>query len=183
MTPLTLRSARLSDAQALAVLHVATWQHAYRGLLPDDFLDGLSLQSSIDRWQLALVDPHRHVWVACEAGRIVGFVSLGGSRDDDATPGLTGEVYAMYVHPSAWQHGVGSALMARALDELAALGCVEATLWVLRHNQRARAFYEARGFVADGGAKVDVNAVGIEYDDVRYRRRLSCHTAGESGMS
>lgn len=162
------------------MLHVATWQQAYRGILPDGFLDGLSVQSSVDRWHVALADPERHVWVACAGGHIAGFVSFGRSRDDDAFPDVTGEVYAMYVHPSAWRQGVGSALMVKALEELAALGFGEVTLWVLRHNEQARAFYEARGFVADGAAKVDVNAVGIAYDDVRYRLRMTIHDSEQA---
>jgi ribosomal protein S18 acetylase RimI-like enzyme len=172
MTPPTLRPARLSDAAALAKVHVATWQQAYRGLLPDDFLDSLSLQASVDRWQQKLAQSAREVWVACEAERIVGFVSFGASRDGDAAPAGTGEVYSLYVHPTAWRRGIGSALMEQALHNLRALGYVEATLWVLRANQQARAFYEARGFAVDGAAKVDVNAVGIAYDDVRYRLYL-----------
>ena len=46
------------------------------------------------------------------------------------------------------------------------------TLWVLRGNRRARDFYEASGFVPDGAAKIDTNAAGISYDEVRYRRAI-----------
>ena len=62
--------------------------------------------------------------------------------------------------------------MAQALHALKQLGYAEATLWVLRGNRRARDFYEASGFVSDGAAKIDTNAAGISYDEVRYRRPL-----------
>jgi len=172
MTSSTLRLANPSDAQGLAEMHVATWQVAYRGLLPDDFLDGLSVAARAERWQQILTDSPRQIWVACEDDRIVGFISLGISRDGDALPLVTGEIYAMYVHPDEWRRGIGSALMAQALHALKLLGYAEATLWVLRGNQRARDFYEASGFVPDGAAKVDTNAAGISYDEVRYRRPL-----------
>lgn len=181
MTAPILRLADPLDAQALAEMHVAAWRRAYRGILPDDFLDNLSIQASVDRWHQKLAQPDRQVWVACEAGPIVGFVSFGDSRDDDALSPLTGEIYSLYVHPDAWRHGIGSALMAQALDDLRTLGYAEVTLWVLRANQRARAFYEASDFAADGAFKVAVNAVGVEYDNVRYRLRLSDQHAPATG--
>ena len=172
MTSPTLRLANPSDAHGLAEMHVATWQVAYRGLLPDDFLDGLSVAARAERWQHILTDSPRQIWVACEDDRIVGFISLGICRDGDALPLVTGEIYGMYVHPDEWRRRIGSALMAQALHALKLLGYVEATLWVLRGNQRARDFYEASGFVPDGAAKIDTNAAGISYDEVRYRRPL-----------
>jgi len=170
MTSLTLRLAGPSDAYGLAEMHVAAWQSAFRGMLPDDFLDGLTVAGRAERWQQILTETARHVWVVSEAERIVGFVSIGASRDDDACPGQTGEIYAFYVHPDRWRHGIGSMLMAQALRELHRLGYVEATLWVLRGNMQAKSFYEAAGFVPDGGAKIDVNPAGISFDEVRYRR-------------
>ena len=168
----TLRLANPCDAYGLAEMHVAAWQVAYRGLLPDDFLDGLTVEARAERWQQILTDSPRQIWIACEDDRIVGFASLGVSRDDDALSNQTGEIYAMYVHPDEWRRGIGSALMAQALHALKLLGYAEAILWVLRGNRRARDFYEASGFVVDGAAKIDTNAAGISYDEVRYRRPI-----------
>jgi len=168
----TLRLANPSDAYALAEMHVAAWQVAFRGLLPDDFLDGLTVAARAERWQQILTDSSRQTWVACEADRIVGFISIGISRDDDALPQQTGEIYGLYVHPDKWRLGIGAVLMTQALHALQLLGYTEATLWVLRGNWRARDFYKASGFVPDGAAKVDTNAAGISFDEVRYRRHL-----------
>lgn len=172
MTSPTLRLANPSDAYALAEMHVAAWQVAYRGLLPDDFLEGLTVAARAERWQQLLADSPRRTWVACEADRVVGFVSVGICRDDDALPDLTGEIYGLYVHPDKWRLGMGALLMAQALYALKLAGYAEATLWVLRGNRRARDFYEASGFVPDGAAKVDTNAAGISFDEVRYRRPI-----------
>jgi ribosomal protein S18 acetylase RimI-like enzyme len=84
----------------------------------------------------------------------------------------TGEIYVIYVHPTAWRQGAGTALLDQALRHLRADGFREAVLWVLPGNQRAIAFYEAAGFVADGAAKTKCRTDGTEMLLARYRRRL-----------
>ena len=37
----TVRHARAGDAPDLGLVHVRAWQAAYRGQMPDDYLDGL----------------------------------------------------------------------------------------------------------------------------------------------
>ena len=173
MTSPTLRLANPSDAYALAEMHVANLAGSLsRGLLPDDFLDGLTVEAHAERWQQILTSSPRQTWVACEADRVVGFVSVGICRDDDALPDRTGEIYGLYVHPDKWRLGIGALLMAQAVHALKLAGYADATLWVLRGNRRARDFYEASGFVPDGAAKIDTNAAGISFDEVRYRRPI-----------
>ena len=62
-------------------------------------------------------------------------------------------------------------LMDRALAELKSLGCREAVLWVLEENQRARAFYEHCGFLADEGRQE--LTLGKPVLVVRYRRQIA----------
>ena len=38
---MTVREAQPRDAAEVAGVHVRSWQVAYRGLFPDDYLDGL----------------------------------------------------------------------------------------------------------------------------------------------
>jgi ribosomal protein S18 acetylase RimI-like enzyme len=52
-------------------------------------------------------------------------------------------------------------------------GFDEVILWVLRGNEQAIRFYEAEGFVADGGSKVKRRADGTEMQVVRYRRSIA----------
>ena len=72
-------------------------------------------------------------YVAEENERVVGFVSVGPSRERASI----GELYAIYVEPDAWSTGAGRALIERGEARLAE-SYVEATLWVLEDNQRAR---------------------------------------------
>jgi len=103
-------------------------------------------------------------------GRLVGWVSFGENRDADAAPHV-GELRALFVSPTAWRRGAGSALVAGVLDGLRELGYRESTLWSFDRNERANAFYEHHGFVRDGAEqRRDVFAGALE---VRYRRSLA----------
>jgi ribosomal protein S18 acetylase RimI-like enzyme len=102
-------------------------------------------------------------------GALAGWITYGANRDPDAGP-RTAEIRSLFVHPDHWRSGVGTALMAHALRELAAAGYEEATLWSFDVNDRANGFYERQGFRRDGaGQRREFSAGALE---VRYRRNL-----------
>lgn len=167
-----VRRAVQEDAEAIAAVHVRTWQTAYRGQLPDHYLDRLGdeLERRAEMWRTEIATPRssRHeVWVADAEEDLAGFVGLGPSRDLD--PNLNGEVYAIYVSPSSWDQGVGRALFAHATERLASHGCAAAALWVLESNLRARRFYEIAGWALDGRTKVESRPDGVELRELSYR--------------
>ena len=169
----TLRAARLDDAAAIGLVHVRCWQETYAGHFPQQFLDGLDPAQRADRWRRTLGRTDRDRQAALVAdldGTVGGFASVGPCRDDDAHG--AGEVYAFYLRSALWGQGLGRQLMAAALDTLAGFDFDEATLWVLEGNDRARRFYEAGGWSADGASKVD-DGLGFPIAEVRYRRALT----------
>lgn len=164
-----VRPVTIADADALGVAHVEAWRAAYRGAMPDEFLDGLDPAARADRWRDILVSgSDAATWVTELDGDVVGFASAGPCRDEDAD---VGEVWAINLAPVAWGRGLGRALMDAALDALRAAGHREAVLWVVDRNERARRFYEIGGWTVDGGTKVDAFG-GAEVTEVRYRRPL-----------
>ncbi len=165
-----IRPAAPSDAAEIAEAHVRAWQAAYRGLMPQDFLDGLDVERREAGWRRLLDGPTGFgVLVPVLDGRVVGFASTGPSRDD--AEGLA-ELYAINLHPDAWGHGAGSALLRAAEGEIARRGHHEAVLWVVPGNTRARRFYERHGWTSDGVERpIDV-ADGVSVPELRYRRAL-----------
>ena len=147
----TVREATPEDARAIAEVHVRSWQTAYRGELPDDYLDGLSVDERASGWTGRLAEPPLGVetFVAEDGGRVIGFTGFGPTRDGDAPAG-TGEVYTLYLLPGWVGRGVGRELFACANDRLRELGYPRATLWVLATNERSRRFYEQAGWTFDG---------------------------------
>jgi RimJ/RimL family protein N-acetyltransferase len=170
-----VRLACIDDAARIAEIHVLGWQGGYRGLMPQDYLDGLDPAQRLSRWIQSLRDADSSrggcLVVADDDGMLAGFANVEQSRDDDAEPDKVGEVMAIYLVPDSWGKGLGRELMAAALTHLARLGYDEVTLWVLDTNARARRFYEAAGFRPDGAIKLD-DSRGFPLREARYRRSL-----------
>ncbi len=168
-----IRRATTEDAAAIGAIHVRTWQAAYRGMMPQDYLDGLDPAGRAAGWQrlLSAPPPGDTTLVAEVDGRVVGFANVGRSRDDAADDG-DGEVRAIYVDPDSWDSGAGRALMIAGLQALHESGFRNAILWVLVENERARRFYEAGGWRADGAAQQE-ESFGVQVSELRYRRPLT----------
>lgn len=147
-----------------------TWQAAYRGLLPDDFLDGLNPAQRAVAWKALIGAPNEWVLVAMRGNRIVGFCSLLPSRDAAAPPEIA-ELSSLYVDPREWGRGAGGNLIAAAVDHATSHGFKMLTLWVLSGNARARSFYEKMGFEPDGVEKHD-EKLGFPIHELRYWREL-----------
>lgn len=167
-----MRDAHLGDSSAVAELHVAAWQAAYRGLLPDEVLDALSASDREEMWGrlIAGFTPMDSAIVAVDSYGILGFVHVCPSRDPDARP-TVGEVSSIYVHPTHWGHGIGRSLLEAAAERLVAAGFDAATLWVVAGNQRAMSFYEALGWAADGNTRDDVREE-FTLHELRYAKAL-----------
>jgi ribosomal protein S18 acetylase RimI-like enzyme len=171
-----VRAATVDDAPALGRVHVRAWQAAYRGQMPDEYLDGLSETERAAGWERGLSRSRERdpVLVAEEDGEVVGFVAIGPNRDGDADGDATGtgEVYAVNVDPDRWGQGAGRALLDAACHGLRGLGFARAVLWVLPDNARARRFYEAAGWRSDGVGRTQ-EVLGVHVDEVRYSCELT----------
>lgn len=165
-----VRDAAAADADAIAHIHVRTWQGAYEHLFGAERLARLSEAPRAVYWRERIEnrEPRTHILVSEADGELCGFASLGPSRDVDADPATTGELYAIYVLPHAWGRGAGRALMTELLERLRADGFEQATLWVLEDNPRTRRFYELAGWTLDGAVKEDT-FLDTRVREVRYR--------------
>ena len=165
-----LRPAEPGDEAEVAGVHVRSWQVAYRGLLPDDYLDGLRPEDRAARYSFGDSGPGRPATVvAIDDGAICGFATVGPSPDDDR-PGA-GELHGIYVDPTTWGRGVGRALMADARERLGVQGFETGLLWVLVGNERAARFYRIDGWLPDGSRRF-AEVHGVTVDEVRYCRAL-----------
>ncbi|MFE0192098.1 GNAT family N-acetyltransferase [Streptomyces sp. NPDC059008] len=171
-----------ADIDAVSAVRVRGWQAAYRGLMPQTYLDAMSVAADAAqrRSWFARRPPAVSDLVAERDGEVVGWACVGPCRDPDVAPGAAespaarpaaGELLALYVAPGLIGTGVGRALMAAGTARARAGGFRALYLWVLRDNARARRFYERAGFVPDGAQEAyEVEGSGVR--EVRYWRPL-----------
>jgi len=164
----TIRPATVADARAIAEVHVASWRWAYRGIVPTEVLDGLSVGDRSDMWASILGTPNERsfVFVAADAGAVVGFASAGPSGGPDALVD-TAEVFTLYLLEHVVGRGIGRELFGTLVAAIRDRGYPRAVLWVLEANARARRFYEAAGWRDDGG-RDSYQISGVDYPEVRY---------------
>ncbi|WP_371583129.1 N-acetyltransferase family protein [Streptomyces sp. NBC_01314] len=170
MTPMQIRQAGPDDASAVAGVYVRSWQVAFAGLVSQHYLDTMDPSREESEWKTRIAEsrwPSSGVLVAETEAGIVGFVGFGPSQD---TPG-TAEIGTLYAMPEIWGTGIGKQLMLATLTTLGQADYTQATLWVLEDNERARRFYEAAGWGADGAA-VEDSTGGASLNKLRYRRPL-----------
>jgi GNAT superfamily N-acetyltransferase len=119
-----LRQLALTDMGAAAQVHRIAFDQAMPRLV------GLHTPEE-DRWFY-----REHVFKTCR---------VWGRFDQDALSGLIafrdGWVEQLYVLPAAQSRGVGTELL-----DVAKRACERLELWTFQCNERARRFYEARGF-------------------------------------
>jgi len=150
-----IRLARLDDASGIAQVHVKTWRVAYKGLVEDGYLASLSVKDREMTWRERMINNQAKLqfsFVAEVNGTVVGFCVIGKSADDRAKENV-GELYALYVLPEYWRKKIGTALFKKGYAKLIQLGFSIVTLWVLKGNERAIAFYSKYGFDPDGEEK------------------------------
>lgn len=145
MTSIQIRRADPQDADAIAHVH----RTSMRTAMP--YLPDLHTPEEDRRWVKTILLPNQTVWVAEDAGEIVGMAAMH-----------EGWLNQIYILPEYQGMGVGSALLAKAIEANPA----GLTLWAFQRNDRARAFYERRGFVAVEFGDGSGNEEGEP--DVRY---------------
>lgn len=167
------------DAAAWARFVAVERARTYEGIVHDAFLEGLlsrldgeaveirgELASGVGRYAVAWLDgaivgaaSSTAMPMAWEEG--LGFGPVPAERALDA----------LYVSPSAHGSGLADRLLALVLDD------APTTLWLISGNERARRFYERRGFAMWG----DEHSTGPTWNHVPMRRMLRAETPAGRG--
>jgi GNAT superfamily N-acetyltransferase len=172
MSSYSVRPATARDAKAIAEIHVATWQAAYKDLMPEDYINKMTQEKRQAYWREAIEYSEPQLLVATDGEQLVGFVGYDRSRDAK-TRSTVGEIWAIYVAPDHWGKGVGLALWDGARDGLKEEGCTQVTIWVLLGNERALEFCEhAAGFKRDMTSLKTVDFGSVKLEEIRLKRAV-----------
>jgi ribosomal protein S18 acetylase RimI-like enzyme len=168
-----VRRPGVEDAAAMGALHVRAWQAAYRGVMPDEYLDALDPVARTEMWRGVIAEDATRLLVAEVDGVVVGFAAFGPESVDEEHPppneAQRGELYAINLDPDAWGRGTGRALLRAATAQLRDRPFDAAVLWVVPENERAIALYRSEGWEADGVARAE-DVLGVSVGEMRMRR-------------
>lgn len=141
----TLRCATAEDAPAIARVRIDCWRTAYRGIVPDAYLDGMDIAESTDMWSRVLTaGPNTaSVFVADDGGDVVGFAA--GNMLKEPRFELDAELSAVYVRRDHQRAGIGRRLVESVARAQRAHGATGMIVWVIAGNKAARAFCESLG--------------------------------------
>lgn len=165
-----IRIATPDDAASIGAIRVAAWQAAYRGAMPDAYLDALDPGANLKGLRAALgaePAPFTLRVVDDAEGQPVAFSIVGKPRYGAADPASTMELWALNVYPLHWRRGAGKELVRQALvDARAQQGIALVELWCIHSNMAARRLYEACGFRASGEVRTTSHLTGYPLQEV-----------------
>jgi hypothetical protein len=95
---------------------VSGWKAAYRGLVPDSFLDGMLADVERRRQLIASQGGQVMETVAVSGADVVGWIVAGSCRDADRTYPWQGEIYGCYVLPGWWGRANASCSISEGLS-------------------------------------------------------------------
>ena len=135
-----IRPATLKDALSVATINILGWKTTYRGLVPDDLLDNLSVtEKRIQKFADHISETEIFLIAENETG-VVGYLSGGKTRNTDLP--YPYEIYTFYIHPDFQRQGIGTTLMNTFKKKIkGAAFCV----YTLNGNTKGISFYQKMG--------------------------------------
>ncbi|MEL6745915.1 MAG: GNAT family N-acetyltransferase [Pseudomonadota bacterium] len=146
-TDITIRRARVDEAEALARLHVSVWRETYRDYAPSEAITLLDEARRLPYWTQAIAQKAADagIFVADGGQDPLGVISYAPS-EHAAFDGRV-EIKHLYVALEAQGMGLGRQLLQTVLDQTNPKGVA---LAVVRQNDAARRFYARLGGVETG---------------------------------
>lgn len=164
-----LRVARMEDIPGMSRCVATCWKKAYRGLVPQTYLNQLRYnfwEPAYKRW---LQDDRLASLVMEEGGKIIATTTFGDGRDAKM-PGWA-ETLMVFVDPEYKKLGIGSNMLNTQLTILKKQRYQHDYVWALSTNKPAITFYQKHGFRLSGETW-DGQVGGFKVLDVRLIRDL-----------
>ena len=148
----------------MARVHVRSWRESFAGVVPQSFLDKMSVEVRAKAFEEGFSAPCYRMYVAEVPGQgVIGFADFGGARE--AVGGYEGELYAIYLLPEFQRKGVGERLFRQGVEFLRRGGKSSMYLLVLEVSPY-RKFYEKMGGRVVGRKEMEIE--GAAYDELIY---------------
>lgn len=144
MEEIIIRNVKLEDLRQVSEIIVRGWQTAYTGIIDNEYLDSLSIDS---KYQKMLNNYKENGFIVAEKNNeIVGFCRYRvGNEYIKRFPNVDCEICALYVKPESKRIGIGKKLVNYVKKAFREAGFTKMIIWCLKENYPSRAFYEKMG--------------------------------------
>lgn len=161
-----IRKVKQGEADTLAYIQTESWKAAFKEIIDDAMLEKCTnIDKARAMYQRLLDENMGNGYLLTVDNKPHCIAYWDKARD----PELTGKAELICIHslPNNWHKGFGSKMMDMVLEDIKSSGYSEVVLWVFRDNLRARALYEAKGFVLN-----DVTKAAFDSEEVLYSKFL-----------
>lgn len=134
-----IRHANIEDAEAIAKLHVQSWQETYQDMVYPHILAEHNLEKRLQLWPQVLKLDNHIVLLSEQAGQLQGFIDVSLNEEKGVA-----KIMALYVLKSAQKQGIGRQLFERAMADVHPLQYPQVMLDVYDKNPACQ-FYEYLG--------------------------------------
>lgn len=162
-----IRPAEKKDASRLAEILIFTKRITYRPIFQNDPVSFQEMQVLDLALEFRDQERKRENVYVYDDGIVRGMMRCGA--DTEESVGICLRLEELYVDPFFQGMGIGDALLRECLKMASHMGADRVSLWVLEKNERARRFYESRGFYADGVRRTEPGTPEIL---LQYVRRM-----------
>lgn len=133
---MNIRFANENDLENISLLYVHNHKTTYRGLVSEDYLSSLTVETAKNRWKKYLEDDNK-IWVAYEADLFLGFTA--GKEDEELEN--TWYLDSLHVSENARGRGIGTELI-RTMGKYAYdNGYKSMSICVVKGNDSAKSLY------------------------------------------
>ena len=158
-----IRKATKDDIHDLALIYHRSWKFAYNGIIDRSFLDSMSLEKRIEKFNSMEYIPE---YLFEYRGKIVGCSRLIDSRDED--PECCAEIQTIYFLPEYTGMGLGI-LFLKELKVIAVENKYKHMIvWCLSDNSKAIRAYEKAGFHKDNNRSIEIGNQILQETRFRY---------------
>ena len=161
-----IRKVKQGDADTLAYIQTESWKVAFKGIIDADMLEKCTNIDMVRLMYQRLLDDNKgngYILTVDDKPHCIAY----WDKARDLELAEKAELICIHSLPDNWHKGFGSKMMDVVLEDIKKSGYSEVVLWVFRDNLRARAFYEAKGFVLN-----DVTKEAFDSEEVLYSKML-----------
>lgn len=154
---MTIRQAAIKDVIQIARIHVESWRAAYKGILPESFINKIDIETRRIHWEKVISDGSLAIFVRTDSNdSVLGWAAFGPDREAPIDQNIT-ELHAIYIDPKFVQHGFGTELLSYGIRKTVSPQPRSLVVWVLEENTPALRFYYKNGF-----NKTPINSMQIQ---------------------